>query len=424
MSRTKSTSAVHALVWTIRQSSARRHWLVLRHSQHGLQITAKALVLRAADNPKERLLQLALPFLSSGRENFGLPQLALSLPDQKRRRSPRTSWINGTMSRLSLRLSSSVKLLASAQHCSVTAYVVRFMDKPGCRRRPLRQAHLINGTMSSRTQRPHNWTTLVLARALADRCWLECWQSEWAEPCKHRMGSRTSVGVPSSRGATGAHSSCASHVVSGAIASPATPGHCGNISSACRTGKAIRHPTRWTAGMRSRDHGTLRMLKHPHQPRHPSALPHGGWKPRREKLKMRKQPLRRVSAPSQSGDDGWTICSNEDGDFTSDNGDLIAINEWGLVIRCHQHCDYHSVAPGEHHNGPLIRRYGPQILALGANCHHNIGSEDRGTYRDLKTGLIMLKAVGTAEILKHHENQRAYHVWYGPECWHTQHQSW
>ena len=65
----------------------------------------------------------------------------------------------------------------------------------------------------------------------------------------------------------------------------------------------------------------------------------------------------------------------------SDSGGLVAINEWGTVIPCHQHCGYHSAAPREHHDGPLNRRYGPQIPALVADCHHSIGSEDRGTDR-------------------------------------------
>ena len=44
-------------------------------------------------------------------------------------------------------------------------------------------------------------------------------------------------------------------------------------------------------------------------------------------------------------------------------------------------------------------------------------------YKWLKTGLIMLKAVGTVKILKYHENQKTYHEWYGPECRHTQYKS-
>ena len=44
-------------------------------------------------------------------------------------------------------------------------------------------------------------------------------------------------------------------------------------------------------------------------------------------------------------------------------------------------------------------------------------------YKCLKTGLIMLKAVGIAKILKYHETQKAYHERYGPSCWHLQYQS-
>ena len=44
-------------------------------------------------------------------------------------------------------------------------------------------------------------------------------------------------------------------------------------------------------------------------------------------------------------------------------------------------------------------------------------------YKCLKTGLIMLKCVGIAKILKYHEVQKAYHERYGPACWHLQYQS-
>ena len=44
-------------------------------------------------------------------------------------------------------------------------------------------------------------------------------------------------------------------------------------------------------------------------------------------------------------------------------------------------------------------------------------------YMCLKTGLLMLKAVSIAKLLKYHEQQKRYHERYGPAVWHLQYQT-